>query len=131
MDHPSLTPTRVGEVPTETYGQAHIHWLASKAASGARELTVGITTIEVGGGSPLHRHPNCEEVLHVLTGEIEKVIEGVPSFRMKPGDTITVPRNLKHRAFTIGNLPATMMVVFSSPQRETIVETNAEEPGDR
>lgn len=123
MNQPNFTPTRVGEVPTETYGQADIHWLASKAASGASELTVGITTITPGGSSPLHRHPNCEEVLHVLTGEIEKVIDGVPSFRMKPGDTITVPSNIRHRAFAIGDQPATMMVIFSSPERETIVES--------
>ena len=114
--------TRVGNVPTETYGQAHIHWLASAAASGAKELTVGITTIAPGGASPLHRHPNCEEVLHMLRGEIDQVVEGQPTVRMKAGDTITIHRNVKHHAINAGQVPAEMIVVFSSPRRETIVD---------
>jgi oxalate decarboxylase/phosphoglucose isomerase-like protein (cupin superfamily) len=69
----------------------------------------------------MHRHPNCEEVLHMLRGEIDQVVEGMPNFRMKAGDTITIPRNLKHCAITVGDLPAEMIVVFSSPERQTIL----------
>jgi len=122
MSEAKSTITRVGSVPTETYGQAHIHWLASAAASGARELTVGITTIAPGGSSPLHRHPNCEEVLHMLAGEIDQVVQGQPTVRMRAGDTITIARNVKHHAINSGTTLAEMIVVFSSPQRQTIVE---------
>lgn len=60
MNQPIIALTRVGKVPVEHYGQAEIHWLASHATNGAKELTVGHTTIAVGGSSPMHRHPNCE-----------------------------------------------------------------------
>lgn len=123
MDEPRIGLTRVGQVPVEHYGQAEIHWLASHATNGARELTVGHTTIAVGGSSPMHRHPNCEEVLHLLSGRIEQVIEGKPSLHMGPGDTILIPRDVKHRAVNTGQVPAVMLVVFSSPQRQTIVES--------
>ncbi len=116
-----LSLTRVGNVPTETYGQATIHWLASHAASGAAELTVGLTTIQPGGGTPMHRHPNCEEVLHLLTGQMDQLIEGHPALHMTPGDTVTIPRNLPHGAKNTGPTPAVMIVVFSSPRRETIL----------
>jgi quercetin dioxygenase-like cupin family protein len=121
MDQPKIALTRMGNSPTENYGQATIHWLASKAASGARELTFGITSIQPGGGSPLHRHPNCEEVLHMLRGEIDQVVEGTENLRMKAGDTITIPKNVKHCAINVGTEPAEMIVVFSSPERQTIL----------
>lgn len=122
MEQPRIALTRVGQVPTEMYGQASIQWLASRRANGARELTFGMTTIAPGGSSPLHRHPNCEEVLHVLRGEIDQVVEGIPTLRMRPGDTITIPRDVKHHAINASNVPAEMVVVFSSPERQTIVE---------
>jgi quercetin dioxygenase-like cupin family protein len=121
-DQPVAPVTRMGQVPTETYGQAHIQWLASGQASRARELMLGVTTIAPGGASPPHRHPNCEEVLHMLAGEIDQVVAGQPTVRMAAGDPITIPRNAKHHAINAGPTPATMVVVFSSPQRETIVE---------
>ena len=102
----SVAVTHLGRVPTERYGQAQIEWIAGEKASGARELMVGVTTIEVGGGSPMHRHPNCEEVMHILCGEIEQVVEGQPKFRMQVGDTVTVPRNLRHCALNAGSTPA-------------------------
>ena len=122
MTEPTIQPRHAGQVPTERYGEAHIQWLASAAASGARELMFGLTTIDVGGGSPMHRHPNCEEVLHMLDGEIDQLVEGGRAFRMGAGDTITIPRNLRHRAINVGHTPAVMIVAFSSPCRETIVE---------
>ena len=121
MNESKIALTRVGSVPTEQYGQANIHWLAGKATNGAKELMVGITTIAPGGSSPMHRHPNCEEVLHMLRGEIDQVVEGMESLRMKAGDTITIPRNLKHCAITVGDTPAEMIVIFSSPERQTIL----------
>jgi len=121
MDEPKIGVTRRGEVPTEGYGQASLHWLVSKKTNGARELTVGLTTIPAGGNNPLHRHPNCEEALYVLSGEIDHYIEGTPRMRMTAGDTILVPRNAVHQAFNVGKDPAELLVSFSSPERETVL----------
>ena len=128
MNEPTIRVTRAGEVPVEQYGQAKVQWLASKAANGARELMFGVTDIEVGGSSPMHRHPNCEEVLHLLEGEIDQVIEGGHRLRMAAGDTITIPRDLKHQAINVGDTPARMFVAFSSPERQTIIEELDQRP---
>ncbi len=122
MDEPIVAVMRLGEVPSEAYTSTDIHWLVSKKANGAQELTVGYTTIDPGGRNPLHRHPNCEEALYVIAGEIEHVVEGTPNVRMKAGEAILIPRNRKHQAINIGGAPARLLVAFSSPERETIVE---------
>ena len=122
MDEPRIAVMRRGEVPSEAYATTDIHWLVSKQTNNARELTLGFTTIEPGGNNPLHRHPNCEEALYVLSGEIEHIIEGTPNVRMKAGEAILVPRNLKHQAINRGAVPAELLVAFSSPERETVIE---------
>jgi quercetin dioxygenase-like cupin family protein len=116
-----VTVLRRGEAPRESYPGGEIHWLASRKASGAGELTVGFTVIEVGACNPCHRHPNCEEVLYVLAGEIRHHISGTPDVHLTAGDCITIPRDRVHQAFNVGDQPAELLVSFSSAERETII----------
>jgi quercetin dioxygenase-like cupin family protein len=121
MDEPLMAVMRKGEVPREAYPGGEINWLTSRKTNGARELTFGHTVIDIGKCNPLHRHPNCEEVLYVLSGEIEHYIEGTPRERMVAGDTILVPRNLIHQAVNVGEGLANLLVAFSSAERETVI----------
>lgn len=122
MDEPQVKVMRVGEVPSDGYAGTSIHWLVSRAANGARELTLGQTTIAPGGRNPLHRHPNCEEALYVLSGEIEHIVEGTPNLRLAAGEAVLIPRDRKHQAINIGSEPAQLLVAFSSSERETVLE---------
>ena len=121
MNEPKIAVTRRGEVPSDGYGMASIHWLVSRQTNGARELTLAVTTLPVGGSNPRHRHPNCEEALYVLSGEIEHVIEGTPNVRMRAGEAILVPRNRVHQAINVGEAPVELLVSFSSPERESVL----------
>ena len=125
----AATVLRRGIAPRDEYPGGELHWLASRKASGAQELTVGYTLIEVGAHNPRHRHPNCEEVLYVLAGEIRHHIEGTADVQMTAGDCITVPRNRIHQAFNIGDRPAELLVSFSSADRETVFVKESGEEG--
>ncbi len=113
---------RAGDMPSETYPGGEIHWLVSRKATGAQELTLGQTLIEVGQRNPRHRHPNCEEALYVLAGTIEHVIEGTPNVTMRAGDALCVPRDVWHQAINIGPEPVRLLVSFSSADRETVFD---------
>jgi quercetin dioxygenase-like cupin family protein len=119
---------RRGTAPREGYPGGEIHWLASRKASGAGELTVGFTVIDAGASNPRHRHPNCEEVLYVIAGEIRHHIAGTADVRLTAGDCITIPRDRVHQAFNVGDRPAELLVSFSSAERETIIVTETETP---
>jgi len=75
-----------------------------------------------GGKNPLHAHPNCEEALYVVAGEIEHVVEGMSNLRMRAGEAILIPPNVKHQAINVGTGPADLLVAFSTAERETVVE---------
>ena len=113
---------REGEVPREAYPWGDIHWLVSKKANGARRLTLGHTVVAPGGRNALHAHPNCEEALYVVAGEIEHVVEGMPNLPMKAGEAILIPPRVKHQAINVGREPARLVVAFSTAERETVVE---------
>lgn len=63
-----------------------------------------------GGKNPLHIHPNCEEVLHLLHGSINHLVEDdngqLKDYPMNTGDTCVVPRGKKHQAINTGSTEA-------------------------
>jgi quercetin dioxygenase-like cupin family protein len=95
-----------------------IDWVASQAVGNSSEMTLGRVTIRSGCNNPVHRHPNCEEVLHLLSGKLEHMLDG-KTFSMNPGDTITIPSGLWHNALAVGEEDAKMIVSFSSADRRT------------
>lgn len=121
MSSPQIKVMRKSELKPEAYAWGALHWMTSAAVNGARELTLGHTTIAARGRNPLHRHPNCEEVLYVIAGEIDHVL-GAETMRMRSGEAILIPRNAKHQAINAGNSTAELLVAFSSAHRETIIE---------
>ena len=99
-----------------------LYWYASAAQHNAAGVTVGRCVLNPGCGNPIHLHPNCEEVLHVLSGVIEHYIEGRGWMPMNAGDTITIEANIKHGARNVGADDAHLLICFSSANRQTIGE---------
>jgi quercetin dioxygenase-like cupin family protein len=96
-----------------------ITWLFSGQSAQDAEQTLGYVVIEAGQKNPLHAHPNCEEVLYLISGELEHSLDGA-LYRLKPGDAIRVPAGAKHDARSLGGQPATMVVCYSDPNRQIV-----------
>lgn len=112
-----------------------VTWLANKELTGS-DLTLGKVVIHKGMSSPSHGHPNCEEILHVLSGTIEHHV-GDQKVILRPGDTLVVPPGVAHHARNMGNIDAEMIVAYPSGQRDLQLETGpsvtalgVEETGD-
>lgn len=91
-------------------------WLASKELTNSN-ITVGEVHIKPGKSNPRHCHDSCEEVLYLLTGQLNHTF-GDESVVMNPGDTIVIPQGMMHNAENIGNQNAVMIVSFSSGTRD-------------
>jgi len=102
-------------VSASDWGQ--LQWFAGHALGNSERLTVGECTIYPGQENPLHSHPNCEEILHVLAGELEHTADG-ERYRLTAGDTITIPPGVRHNARNVGQTNAVMTVVYSSAERQ-------------
>jgi len=98
-----------------------LQWMVAGRLGNSRELTVGICYIAPGEANPVHHHPNCDEVLHVLSGRITHRV-GDEYFEMNAGDTVSIPTGSVHNATNIGQDEAVLMISFSSADRQTIGE---------
>lgn len=69
--------------------------------------------------NPLHSHPNCEEFLYVLSGSCEHKL-GEETVMLQPGDTIRIPRDVRHWARAVGDEPVLALIMFSTGKRQAV-----------
>lgn len=108
-----------------TTSWGHLSWLhgaGSEPAPGV-EQTFGVVTIHPGQRNPLHAHPNCEELLYVISGTCDHLL-GEDRYQLVPGSVIRIPRDVPHWAKCTSDEPLRVVVSFSSPDRTT---TNLED----
>jgi quercetin dioxygenase-like cupin family protein len=111
-----ITKQNEGDVLDFDWGR--ITWLVSGAQGNSDTMTFGRVTIKAGQANPVHRHPNCDEILHLLSGQLEHSLNG-EKFTLQAGDTISIPTGAWHNAHAVGDEDAVMLIVFSSANRQT------------
>jgi len=114
--HPTVRRLSEGQRLDLDWGQ--IIWTVSRGLGNSETMTFGLVTIKAGDANPRHCHPNCDEVLHVISGRIEHSL-GDEKFVMEAGDTISIPTGVFHNAKAIGETDALITISFSSAARET------------
>jgi quercetin dioxygenase-like cupin family protein len=125
MSDPSVGPFSRDDVirsrdlsPETSMDWGRLTWLIGEKQTPGAEQTFGVVTIEAGSRNPLHRHPNCEELLFVLSGEADHKL-GEAVFHITAGDVIRIPRGVPHWAQATGTQPLVAVISFSSADRQT------------
>ncbi len=99
-----------------------IQWLVSGADGTSDNMTLGRVVFKAGRENPPHYHPNCEEILYVVSGRLEHALPGGGTTVLSAGDSIVLPAGAKHYARNVGKKDAVVIVVFDSANRKTIGE---------
>jgi quercetin dioxygenase-like cupin family protein len=89
------------------------------------EQSLGLVTIKPGSSNPPHTHPNCEEIVYVLSGRCEQQV-GEDRTSLKAGEGMVVPREVEHCSVNTGQEPLVVFVCYSSAYRETIFRDGPE-----
>lgn len=98
-----------------------IQWLCGQEIDPDCEMTFGMVFINADTENPRHYHPNCEELIFVLSGECEHSL-GDESYHLTPGSMLRIPRGVPHNAKVTGWEPCRMLIMYSAPDRQTIGE---------
>ena len=99
-----------------------LQWLVTGQAGTSENMTLGRVTFEPGRANPFHHHPNCDEILFVVQGEIEHTLPEGGTVTLSAGDCIVMPQGGVHQARNIGSDEAVVIVAFNSAWRETVGE---------
>jgi mannose-6-phosphate isomerase-like protein (cupin superfamily) len=107
------------------YPWGSIRWMMNSALDKESAQTFGIVQINAGQSNYLHSHPNCEEILYVISGSCEHVV-GNKRVPMHAGDLIRVPIGVPHQAFVTGKEPLRAVISYSSGDRKVVNYGNIE-----
>jgi oxalate decarboxylase/phosphoglucose isomerase-like protein (cupin superfamily) len=83
-------------IPTQTFDWGAIKWFVTPELTEGAGITFGEVVLQPGRGHDRHNHPESEEILYVLSGEGEQMLDDREPFSVKPGDTIYVPTGVFH-----------------------------------
>jgi oxalate decarboxylase/phosphoglucose isomerase-like protein (cupin superfamily) len=85
--------------------------------NGATRFSGGVVDVKPGQGHARHNHPGAEEIIFVISGTGEQMVEdenGTPITRkVGPGSTIYVPESRYHSTLNTGDSPMQLFVVYA------------------
>ena len=115
------------DVETNEFDWGRISITVSPEASGARNFSAGIVTLQPGGGHTRHNHPGAEEIIHVISGAGTQMVEdqsGRPITReVGPGCSVFVPESRYHSTLNTGSGPMVVYVVYSPVGAEQVLKS--------
>jgi oxalate decarboxylase/phosphoglucose isomerase-like protein (cupin superfamily) len=117
------------EQPTSAFDWGEIKFLCEPALCRAAHLTVGHVRLAPGQGHFRHNHPGSEEILFVLRGEGEQMVEtdreengGTPEFfRVRAGDLVHIPAWVYHQTVNTGADTMELLAVYSPCGPEEVI----------
>lgn len=97
----------------DSFDWGQMEWLAEGAE---KHVSLAKMVVKSGAVSSLHRHDNCNEVIHLLFGNVVQR-RAADWIDMTSGDTLTVYAGELHQTRNNGTCEAVMMIAYSSGER--------------
>jgi quercetin dioxygenase-like cupin family protein len=118
------------DVVPEVLDWGQLRWLSSPPATGAKDLTVINVRLAPGKGHDFHKHPDQEEVIYIVAGEVEQWVDREKRL-LGPGDSAFLPAGMVHASFNAGDGEANIVAILGPCTGETgyeVVDVSAEAP---
>ncbi len=106
-----------GDVDSFAFDWGRLALTTAPEVNGATQFSAGVVDLPSGQGHTRHNHPGSEEIIFVISGNGEQMVEdddGNPVVRkVGPGCTIFVPESRFHSTLNTGDAPMQLFVVYS------------------
>lgn len=104
-------------------------WVCNPEITNANDIQCVRATFKPGECHNFHTHPEFEEVIYVLDGEIEQWVDQQSKVLGK-GDCAHIPMGMVHGTFNVSDEDATILAILSPGRCEgpPVVDVYDEEP---
>jgi len=86
-------------------------WMSRPSSTGAQALTILEVTFNAGQGHNFHKHPDQEEAIIAIEGEVEQWLEGEKR-TLRPGDSAFIGKGVVHASFNVSTSPAKVLAIL-------------------
>ncbi len=122
-DLPGLRFVRPSDVETQVFDWGAIKWMSEPRVTSTSGFTAGVVLLEPGKGPERHNHLGCEEILYVVSGQGNQMIDigGEQWQPVAAGDLVHIPADIFHATINTGWEPLKMLAVYCPPGPEAIL----------
>ncbi|GAA5482701.1 cupin domain-containing protein [Haloferula sargassicola] len=105
------------------------YWLCRPGIADSEALQICRAVLPGGEGHDFHTHPELEEVIYVLEGEVEQWVEKERRL-LTAGQVAVIPAGVVHATFNPGEADAMILAILSPGASEGpfAVDVSGEEP---
>lgn len=124
-DLPGKRFVHVADVETQVFDWGTIKWLSEPRTTHTERFTMGVVLLDPGKGHTRHNHPGCEEILYVVSGQGNQMID-VGGEKWQPiaaGDLVHIPPDIFHATINTGWEPLKLIAVYSPPGPEAFLRS--------
>ena len=90
------------EIEREHLDWGSLAWCSRPQTTGAKDLVVIEVTLSPGHGHDFHKHPEQEEVIYVVSGEVEQWLREDKK-TLSAGDSVFIPADVVHASFNVSS----------------------------
>lgn len=110
-------------LPTMTFDWGFIKPLVSAANATDPDVSLMHVVLLPGHGHERHNHPDADEILHVLSGDGEQMLDDADTFAVSAGDTVWIPKGAFHSTVNTGWEPMALLAVYAPAGAEAVLRT--------
>jgi oxalate decarboxylase/phosphoglucose isomerase-like protein (cupin superfamily) len=109
------------DVETLAFDWGKVRLLSTPDHAGGDTMTFGTVVLEPGQGHDRHNHPDADEILFIMGGEGEQMLDDEEPVSVGPGAMIYVPRGVYHSTMNNGSEPLRFVVVYAPAGTEKVL----------
>ena len=114
VDHASL--------PTMTFDWGVIKPLVAADNTEGTEVSMMHVILLPGKGHDRHNHPESDEILYILAGEGDQMVDDREPFAVRPGQTVFIPKGRFHSTLNTGYEPMVILAIYAPAGAEAVLK---------
>lgn len=115
------TYTNSASAQTKNSGISRTELQRHDMSTSGTEMVQAHIDFEPGTAFGNHKHPG-EEIIYVLEGELEYIVDGQPPVTLKAGEVLFIPAGTIHSAKNVGNIKASELATYIVEKGKPLVQ---------
>jgi len=109
------------DVETLVFDWGSIKIFSAPQLTGAERFSFGMVVLSPGKGHDRHNHPDADEIIFVVSGEGDQMLDDEPPVRVRPGASIYIPQAVYHSTVNTRWEPLRLIIVYAPPGSERVL----------
>ena len=110
-------------LPTMTFDWGVIKPLVATDNTENPEVSLMHVILLPGKGHDRHNHPESDEILYILAGAGDQMVDDEEPRPVRPGDTVFIPKGAFHSTLNTGYEPMVILAIYAPAGAEQVLKT--------